>query len=291
MALSYSVREGLAGFRRAPFAAVASTSAMTVALVLVGLFLLAGYQARQVSSWLRQRVGQFNVMLDTDATESDADQIMQRARLLPGVEEVEYVSPKEAQERFRNVFGEGAEIYYEEPFLPASVEVRVAPSHAASDSLQTLIGEVETWARVDEVVFDQPLFSRVQRNLRLITWVGSVLGAVIVLASVFLVANTIRLTVYARRLLIRTMKLVGATDRFIRRPFIIEGMVQGLIAGVLAGAVVWGLHRVATSYVPGLAEVGGLWLVLPALLGGGVLLGWVGAYFAVRRFVKNVALH
>lgn len=291
MALPYSVREGLAGFGRATFAAVASTSAMTVALVLVGLFLLAGYQAREVSGWLRQRVGQFNVMLDTEATESDADQIMRRARLLPGVSEVEYVSPEEAQKRFRNVFGEGAEIYYEKPFLPASVEVRVAPSHAASDSLRALIGEVEAWARVDDVVFDQPLFSRVQKNLRLITWVGAVLGAVVVLASVFLVANTIRLTVYARRLLIRTMKLVGATDRFIRRPFIIEGVAQGFIAGVLAGAVVWGLHRAATSYVPGLAQVGGVWLVLPALLVGGVLLGWIGSYFAVRRFVKNVALH
>ena len=291
MALSYSVREGLAGFRRAKFAAVAATSAMTVALVLVGLFLLVGYQAQQVSSWLRQRVGQLNVMLEEQATDGDAQQIMRRARLLPGVDEVEYVSPQEAQQRFRRAFGEGAEIYYEEPFLPASVEVRVASSHASSDSLSALMGEVRTWTRVDDIVFNQPLFARVQQNLRLITWVGLALGAFVVLASIFLVANTIRLTVYARRLLIRTMKLVGATDRFIRRPFVIEGMLQGLIAGGVASAVVWGLHRAATGYVPGLEQVGGLWLVIPTLLVGGVLLGWIGSFFAVRRFVKNVALH
>lgn len=291
MALSYSVREGLAGFWRAKFAAVASTSAMTVALVLVGLFVLVGYQAREVSGWLRQRVGQLNVMLDEQADDADARQIMRRARLLPGVDEVEYVSPEEAQERFRRAFGEGAEIYYEEPFLPASVEVRVAPTYASSDSLNTLINEVETWTRVEEIVFNQPLFARVQQNLRLITLVGASLGAFVVLASVFLVANTIRLTVYARRLLIRTMKLVGATDRFIRRPFVIEGMLQGLIAGVVSSALLWGLYRLATSYVPGLQEVGGLWLVIPVLLGGGVLLGWIGSFFAVRRFIKNVALH
>lgn len=291
MALSYSVREGLAGFWRARFAAVASTSAMVVALVLVGLFVLVGYQARQVSGWLRQRVGQLNVMLDEQASDADAQQIMRRARLLPGVDEVEYVSPSEAQERFRRAFGEGAEIYYDEPFLPASVEVRVAPPYAASDSLNALIGEVQTWTRVEEIVFNQPLFARVQQNLRLITLVGASLGAFVVFASVFLVANTIRLTVYARRLLIRTMKLVGATDRFIRRPFVIEGMLQGLIAGVVSSALLWGLYRMATSYVPGLEAAGGLWLVIPVLLLSGVLLGWVGSFFAVRRFVKNVALH
>ena len=291
MALSYSVREGLAGFWRAKFAAVAATSAMTVALVLVGLFLLVGYQAQQVSGWLRQRVGQLNVMLERQATDGDAQQIMRRARLLPGVDEVEYISPEEAQKRFRRAFGEGAEIYYEEPFLPASVEVRVAPTYASSDSLGALIGEVETWARVDEVVFNQPLFARVQQNLQLITLVGVSLGAFVVLASIFLVANTIRLTVYARRLLIRTMKLVGATDRFIRRPFVIEGMLQGLIAGTIASLLLWGLYGLATSYVPGLEQVGGLWLVIPVLLVSGLLLGWVGSFFAVRRFVKNVALH
>ena len=291
MALSYSVREGLAGFWRAKFAAIAATGAMTVALVLVGLFVLVGYQAQQVSGWLRQRVGQLNVMLEEEAADSDAQRIMRRARLLPGVDEVEYVSPAEAQERFRRAFGEAAEIYYDEPFLPASVEVRVAPTYASSDSLGALIDEVETWTRVEEVVFNQPLFARVQQNLQLITLVGMVLGAVVVFASVFLVANTIRLTVYARRLLIRTMKLVGATDRFIRRPFVIEGVLQGLLAGIVASGVLWILYGAATAYVPGLEQVGGLWLVVPLLLVSGVLLGWIGSFFAVRRFIKNVALH
>ena len=159
------------------------------------------------------------------------------------------------------------------------------------DSLNALISEVKTWARVEEVVFNQPLFARVQQNLRLITWGGVSLGALVVLASIFLVANTIRLTVYARRLLIRTMKLVGATDRFIRRPFVIEGMLQGLIAGVVASGILWSLYQLAASYVPGLEDLGGLWLAIGVVVVSGVLLGWIGSFFAVRRFIKNVALH
>lgn len=290
MALSYSVREGLAGFWRAKFAAVASTSAMTVALVMVGLFLLAGYQAQQVSGWLRQRVGQLNVMLQEETTDADARQLVHRVRLLPGIDEVEYVSPEEAQKRFRRTFGEGADMYYDEPFLPASVEVRVTPAYASTDSLGALISEVQTWGRVDEVVFNRPLFARVQRNLRLITLAGASLGAVVILASIFLVANTIRLTIYARRLLIRTMKLVGATDAFIRRPFIIEGILQGLLAGAISSGLLWGLYRLAIRYLPVLAEASGLFLIIPVLLLSGVLLGWIGSFFAVRRFVKNVAL-
>lgn len=292
MALTYSIREGLAGFRRAKFAFVASISATAVALILIGMFSLLMIKAGQVTTWLRQRVGEVEVFLD-DVDEPVARAIDARIAVVPGVDETEYVSRDQAREVFRQEFGEGAELFLDEPFLPASIRVRVESDYANPDSLQRLVEELSAWNRVDDVVFNQPLLLKVQQNLRLLSLTGLAVGALVILAALFLVGNTIRLTIYARRLLIRTMKLVGATDQFIQQPFLVEGIAQGAVAGVVASIVVWALYGALSSYLPQLEGSDALLLFGLAflLLVVGVLLGWLGSFFAVRRFVKNVALH
>lgn len=289
--IPYTVREGLASFRRARFASFTSTSAMAVALVLIGMFGILGYEARQVSDWLRQRAGELEIFLN-DVDEASAEAIYRRAALVPGVSETEYVSKQEAQAIFQREFGEGAEVFVDEPFLPASVKVRVQPAYATPDSLESLAAEFHTWRHVDEVVFNQALLVKVQQNLRMLTLAGLSLGVLVVLASLFLVANTIRLTIYARRLLIRTMKLVGATDSFVRQPFLVEGIAQGIAASLVAGIIVWILYARLNSLLntDGESFLGGFLFFL-ALLALGALLGWAGSLFAVRKFLKNVALH
>jgi len=142
-------------------------------------------------------------------------------------------------------------------------------------------------------VFNQPLLVQVQQNVQTFTVVGALLGGLVLMAAIFLVANTIRLTIYSRRLLIRTMKLVGATDGFIRRPFLIEGILQGATAGAIAGGILLILRGALSGYLP---QLGPLTFEASALtLGGlivfGLLLGWIGSYVAVRRFIRTVALH
>lgn len=293
MSLTYSIREGLAGLRRARFATMAATSAMTVALVLIGVFAAVGYHAHQVTNWLRQRVGEIEIFLADDVDETVGRALYARVQAIPGVAEARYISREEARQIFLEEFGKEGEVFLEDPFLPASIRVRFEPSMASPDTLTRMVAWLSTWNQVDEVVFNQPLLVKVQQNLRLISLVGLALGLLVVVAAVFLVANTIRLTVYARRLLIRTMKLVGATDRFIRRPFVIEGMVQGLIAGALAAGIVMLGYQLVAGYLPQLADKQGLFLF--GLLGGimlaGVVLGWFGAAWAARRFIRQVSLH
>lgn len=291
MTLPYSIREGIAGLRRASFASFASISAMAVALILIGLFALLSYEAQQVSDWLRQRVGEVEMFLD-DIPEPQALALNERAAATPGVATTQYVSKEEAEAIFKDEFGEEAELFFDESFLPASIKVRVTPDYANADSLSRLVEEFNTWNRVDEVVFNQPLLVKVQQNVQLITLLGLSLGTLVVLASIFLVANTIRLTIYARRLLIRTMKLVGATDAFVQRPFLVEGILQGLAAGILAALALWGLSHLMGDYVPQLAltQMATLLMTTGVVLAG-VLLGWLGSLFSVRRFLKKIALH
>lgn len=288
----YSVREGLANFRRAKFAAFASTSAITVALILIGVFAVVGYEAQEVTSMLREQAGEMEVFIQDDASEREQDALHARIETMPGVARTDYISHQEAAEIFRREFGEEAALFEDPTFLPASVKVWVEPPYANPDSMAALSRSFGQWQNVDEVVFNRDLLARVARNRRIVLFVGAALGAIVLLTAVFLVANTIRLTIYARRLLIRTMKLVGATDAFVRRPFLVEGILQGTIGGAIAAAAVWGGYRLFMQQMNQPVEPWEVQLSLVGgLIGAGILLGWLGSYFAARRFIQSVELH
>ncbi len=293
MPLPYALREGLAGFRRAPLAAVASTAAMTVALVLVGVFVAVLVTGGRVAGYLEARISTAEVYLRDDADSLAARVLVARFGARPGVTATEYVSREAATRAFAQAFGDDARLF-DDAFLPASIRVTFAPDHAREDSLARFAAAARAEPGVDDVEYDAGLFGGVQRTLTLVRRVGAAVCALVVLAALFLVANTIRLTIYARRMVIRTMKLVGATDAFVRRPFLVEGLVQGLVAGALAAAALVGLGAATRALLPPDAfgtvwEDGLAWLPL-ASVALGLALGGLTTALTLRRFIRRVAL-
>ena len=297
MALPYSVREGLAGFRRAGFATATSVVALALALALIGLFGLLGWQWQQVSTVLRERASEAEVFLKP-VDDAQAQRVGERLRALPGLDSLHYISHDEAARVFRESFGEGADLYADEQFLPASFRIRLGGAYATPDSLSALAAHVRAWAPVDDVVYDETSVLAIERNRRAFSLVGAAVALLVVLAALLLVGNTVRLSIYARRMLIRTMKLVGATNGFIRRPFLVEGVVQGLVAGAAAGLLLWGLYSVLLRWLgradvsqAALAWPGGTPLVaVGTLLALGAVLGLGASWVAVRRFIRQVSI-
>ncbi len=296
MALPYTLREGLAGFRRAKLAAATSVAALAIALVLIGIFALLGWQGQNVADALRQRASEVEVFLADSATPEAATRIGDRLRSVAGVDSVRYISHEEAAAIFREAFGEEADLYDDAQFLPASYRVQLGGDSANPDSLAAFASRVDGWTAVEDVAYDRASVEAVERNLKLFSSVGLAIALLVVVAALLLVGNTVRLSIYARRMLIRTMKLVGATNTFIRRPFLIEGVLQGFAAGVLAGVVLWGLYdlflRFIRSTESGAAAVGWpggtpLW-TLGVLLALGLVLGLLASSVAVRRFIRTV---
>ena len=298
MALSYTLREGLAGFRRAKLAAATSVVALAIALVLIGIAALLSWQFQNVAEALRQRASEVEVFLDDDATPEVAARVGDRLRGVADVDSVRYISHQEAAAIFREEFGEGADLFDDAQFLPASYRVRLGAASATPDSLAAFASFVEGWAPVEAVAYDRASIEAVERNLRVFSSVGLAVALLVVVAALLLVGNTVRLSIYARRMLIRTMKLVGATNAFIRRPFLIEGLIQGVMAGLLSGLTLWGLYSVFLDFVrpvggdaadlgwPGGTPVVSV-LVLVAL---GLVLGLLASSVAVRRFIRQVRL-
>lgn len=292
MLLPYTIREGFANIRRAKFATFASTSAITVALTLIGVFAIVAIKTQEISSMLREQAGEMEVFVEGDASPRQQDALHARIETMPGVDRTEFISQEDAAEIFRREFGEQASVYDNPTFLPASVKVWVDPAYANPDSMSQLASEFEGWTHADDIVFNRDLLARVARNRQMVSMVGTTLAAIVIVAAIFLVGNTIRLTIYARRLLIRTMKLVGATDRFIRRPFLVEGLLQGFVGGLFAALIVWAGYRLFLQHMDQPPEPLALELTLGGtLVGVGVVLGWIGSYFAARRFIRRVELH
>ena len=296
MALPYALQEGLAGFRRAKFAALASVSALAVALVLLGMSALMGWLLTRAADDLRARAGEIEVFVDA-LDEAAVARMTERLGGLPGADSVAYVSQEEAARIFREAFGTGADLYDDAAFLPASFRVRFRGPNASADSLARAAERIEAWSRVEEVAYDPDLLDAIERNRTVFQGIGTGVGLLVVLAALLLVGNTIRLSIYARRMLIRTMKLVGATNPFIRRPFLVEGGLQGLAAGAIAAAAVWGLYalllgqiaRADALTVPGWPG-GTPLLTALALVALGMLLGLLASWVAVRRFIRSVRI-
>lgn len=294
MNIPYTLREGIASFQRAKFSTFASTSAIVVTLALIGAFGLLGYHAEGVTNWLKREVGEIEVFL-TDAGEERAPIIETQLSQHPAVDSVAFISRQQAETIFKEEFGEEGNIFLDEAFLPASIKVHVKPQFATVDQLSDLVNFAYEQPGVEEVIFNKPLLARVQQNLRAFTLIAVTIAVVVILASLFLVSNTIRLSIYARRLLIRTMKLVGATDAFIQRPFLVEGMIQGLIGGAIASVIVIMMNSFLLDYIS-LLEIrrwpGGTPVVsVLLLLAIGMFIGWLGSRVATRRFIKKVPLH
>lgn len=292
MSLGYIIREGVAGIRRARLAAFTSIFSLFIAVLLLGVLARVSYNAYQVGQGLKQSVD-VEVFLEQSG-ETARDALRERLEREQLVEEVVYISKDSAAAIFRREFGmEGAPMA-DLDFLPASFRLRIAAA-ADADRVDSLAAEVERQEGVEEVEFNRQLLQMLQSRFRTVAMAGSGVGLLILLASLILVFNTIRLTIYAKRGLIKAMKLVGATNAFIRRPFVVEGMLQGLIAGVLAIGVIYGVfHYIIPVYVPQFGVLDwpfGEWYYLcGGMLLLSLLMGFAGSQWAARRFIKATAI-
>lgn len=204
--------------------------------------------------------------------------------------ETRYVTADEAAEQLKQDLGEDfLEIAGTNP-LHALVEVRLKAEYAKPDSLKWIVEQLEQDPRTSEVAYNAALVENIDANIRKI---GLILGAFCVLLLIIamaLINNTIRLAIYSKRFLIRTMHLVGATQWFIERPFLGQGLWQGLLSAVLAiGLLVGGLQLAVRYLVPDLmmtTDVVQLGLLLAAVIVLGVVITLVSTWFAVRRYLR-----
>ena len=292
MSLGYVVKEGMAGIGRAKLAAFTSIFSLFIAVLLLGLLARLGFNGYEVAQSLKKSIDVEVFLLDLD--ERTTNELSERLKDQELVQEVTYISKDSAAAVFEKEFGSAGSSLAELKFLPASFKLNINPD-AQISRVDSLVSEVKSYRGVDEVRFNQQLLKRIESNFQTAAMVGGGLGILILLASMILVFNTIRLTIYAKRDLIKAMKLVGATNGFIRRPFVVEGIIQGLIAGTFSvGLMYLGFHYILPEYIPQLGVLEwpfGRWYYLSgAMLFLAVFMGFWGSQWAARRFIKETSI-
>lgn len=288
--------ETFLNFRRGGWGVFVSVGAITIAFLITGIFLLL---TLNLSAVVNRWAEDFQVVVFLHDTITEEQQTLLRKRLdgEMAVREVTYVSKKDALAKFRRQTG-GQESLLEgmdtNP-LPASFELRIHEKYQTASSLGQLAASLKRMEGVEDVLYGQEWVERLTGVIEVMKILGIVVGGVLGLASLFIVANTIRMAVYARAQEIEIMRLVGATRTTIQIPLILEGTVQGGVGAALAlgllyllfQATLWQLGTSASILFSGpeLAR-----FLTPeyrmAMIGVGVLVGGLGSLVAVRRFLK-----
>jgi cell division transport system permease protein len=290
--LSYFFREAIRRMwvsKRTSFVAVAM---IAISLFIVGAFLLV---AENLGRAVAQAGGKsrVNIYLNVDATPEQISAIDSWLASHPDFAGRRFVSKAVALARFRQYFANLSDVVGqldENPF-PPSFECEVTPSLAQSAALARQAGELRLLPGIEQVQFDWEWVEKLKKLINLINVAGLVAGGLLAVAAAFTIANVIRLTMMLYREEIDIMRLVGATERMIRGPFLIEGVLQGLIGAALSIALLLtaflaGRHYLAprNSLLWGFLFNGFLpWRKLAALLAGGMLAGYLGSWISVRE--------
>jgi len=293
MSLGYVLKEGVAGLNRARLAAFTSVFSLFVAVLLVGVLSRVGYNAYEVIQILKQQV-EVEVFLQ-NIDDRTSQEIRDRIESESIVAELSYISRDSASKIFQQDFGIGSDALADLQFLPASYKVKIIED-AEIAQIDSLVQQVSSFSGVDEVRFNQALLKTLESRTETLFVIGGAIGAFILFVAMVLVFNTIRLTIYAKRDLIRAMKLVGATNSFIRRPFLVEGMMQGVIAGTAVVFIIFVLFEwVVPQFVPQLGVLSwpfGRWyFLMGGLLLLSILMGWWGSRWAARKFIRETKVY
>ena len=263
----------------------------TMVLILLGLVVFFVLSARNLSAHMKENLT-VTVMLKDSVTVNDAKLFCRSLYHRPYSRNIDYISQEEAQrEQVKELGSDPTEFLGFNPF-PATLEIQLKADYANRDSLKWITKEIKKDNRVSDIAYMEDLMNRVNANLSRVSIILLVLAVLLTFVSFSLISNTVRLSVYARRFVIHTMKLVGASWGFIRRPFLKQAVGVGIIAAILAngvlGAGVYGLYLTQ----PGVSDIV-TWEVL-AVTAASVLLfviviTMLCAWLAVNKFLRMKA--
>jgi cell division transport system permease protein len=266
------------------------TVVISLALVLfmLGLLGLVVINAKKLSNHIKENVG-FQVVLKDTTTQAELDILKQDIGSSAFTKQVDYISKDEAAKKLQKDLGEDFITFLGYNPLLSSLDVKLNSDYANIDSLAGFEKQIMQKHFVKEVIYHKDMIKQVNDNAKVISLYILIFSGLLLVVAIALINNTIRLSIYAKRFLIRTMYLVGATQGFIRMPFILKGVRQGVIAGLLAGFLLAGFLVLSTNYIPDLMQLQDpnlLAVLFAGIVVLGVLISGLSAALSVSRYLR-----
>ena len=270
-------------------ARLTSTISISLVLFILGIVVLMGILATRLSMYVKENMG-FSIVLKENVKESQVKKLQKKLDIAPYVRATQYISKEDALKELEVELGENPKDLLGFNPLQASIEVKLRSDYAHPESLVWIEkGLRKGTVAIDDIVYQKDLIQLVNDNIRRISFMLLGLAVVLMLISFALISNTIRLGAYSKRFIIHTMKLVGATPAFIRKPFIISNIINGIIGAFIAMALLSGcVYYLLTEFdnLYTLIDISSLFWVFVIVLLLGVVLTAISAWFAVNRYIR-----
>ena len=270
-------------------ARLTSTISISLVLFILGIVVLMGILATRLSMYVKENMG-FSIVLKENVKEAQVKKLQKKLDIAPYVRATQYISKEDALKELEVELGENPKDLLGFNPLQASIEVKLRSDYAHPDSLVWIEkGLRKGTVAIDDIVYQKDLIQLVNDNIRRISFMLLGLAVVLMLISFALISNTIRLGAYSKRFIIHTMKLVGATPAFIRKPFIISNIINGIIGAFIAMALLSGcVYYLLTEFdnLYTLIDISSLFWVFVIVLLLGVVLTAISAWFAVNRYIR-----
>jgi len=271
--------------RSSSFSSIVSISLVLFMLGIIGILVL---NAKKLSDYVKENIG-FSIFLQDDIREVDANYLRKTLDATSFVRYTEYISKEKAAKDLKDQLGEDFISFLGYNPLSASIDVRMKAEYANQDSINKIEKFLKQFKQIKEVHYQKSLVSIVNENVSKISMVIILFSGLLLFIALVLINNTIRLTVYSRRFLINTMKLVGATWGFIRKPFLMRSVLHGLYASLIAIVMLTGLIYLLNKEFGDLIDIVDYQFV--AIIFGvitiiGVLINFISTYFAVNKFLR-----
>ena len=267
------------------------SSVISIALVLFllgsgGIMLL---NAHRVSVFFKENIS-LSVILNEGTSEADAAWVRKQLDTAPFVRQTKYISKEQAAEEMKQMLGADFMSAFNYNPLPVSIEVKLTANYADADSVAVIEQQLKEIPHIREVSYQRSLIDLVNENINKIGLIMLTFITLLIFISIVLINNTIRLSIHAKRFLINTMRLVGATNAFIRRPFLYRSLLQGFISGIIAVLLISGVIYVLQNEfgeLLGFIDTVQIALLFVVVLSLGMLISWIATYFSVTRFVRS----
>jgi len=281
----FILREALRGLFKNKLMALVTFGVMFFSLFIFGLFLISTVNLFLLIQKAEEKV-QITAFLQDGLSNDEIETLKKDISTLMGVKDVIFVSKQEALEIFRIDLGKDSDLLeaLETNPLPASFDIIVYESYKNPKDLKSLSEKVEAMPGIEEIKYGEEWVKILDKVVKVLVGIDLILGLIISLSSIFVVANTIKLTVFARRDQIEIMELVGATHRFIITPFLLEGIIEGIVAGIVASGLLFGVYYLFAARLGDLIQLTRELFIIVVVFG--TLLGYIGSHISVRRFLR-----
>ncbi|MCH2197349.1 MAG: permease-like cell division protein FtsX [Flavobacteriales bacterium] len=261
---------------------------MTLTLTMLGLLSLLFLFGKQWQQQLREQV-MVQVFLDKELDEASISRIKKELEAEAYSRETKYITAQQASEEMEDELGEEFVDFLGYLPVPPSIDMQLDPAYASLDSLEWISSRISSIDGVTEVEYQKVLLGRLEENIRKLSLPLIILASLLLLIAIALINNTIRLSIFSRRFIIKSMQLVGATRGFIRRPFMLKGIWFGILSGLLAfGMIVslLALFRRMNSELLDSLEIMTFAQLFGIVVALGILIAWISTYFAVNKYIR-----